>query len=75
MLVTVTELRQHLPAYLEAASQGEPIQVSVHGEVIARLIRESDAKMLAQQRLAHAKCVIHDIISPTNEVWEAEDAD
>lgn len=75
MLITVTELRQHLPMYLEAASQGEQIQVSVHGEVIARLIRESDVKVLAQQRLSHAQCIIHDIVSPLGEAWEAEDAD
>ena len=34
--VSVTELRQNLPAYLAKVRKGEEIEVAVHGKVIAR---------------------------------------
>jgi antitoxin (DNA-binding transcriptional repressor) of toxin-antitoxin stability system len=37
MNVNVTELRQNLPHYLKRASQGERIQVTSRGQVIAEL--------------------------------------
>jgi antitoxin (DNA-binding transcriptional repressor) of toxin-antitoxin stability system len=35
--VNVTELRQHLPGYLQQVRNGEEIEIAVHDKVIARL--------------------------------------
>jgi prevent-host-death family protein len=40
--VNVTELRQHLPAYLKRAAAGEEILIASHGKIIARLLPEED---------------------------------
>jgi prevent-host-death family protein len=35
--LSVTHLRQNLPAYLKRVQEGEQIQVTSHGQVIARI--------------------------------------
>lgn len=54
MNVNVTELRQHLPAYLKRVRQGERIRVTARGQVIAELApptATSDEAALARRRL------------------------
>jgi prevent-host-death family protein len=72
--VNVTELRQHLPSYLGKVQQGEEIQVTLHGKVIARIVPVRDEAAAAQQRLIaiRKQCKLGDVISPSGEEWDAE---
>ncbi len=72
--VNVTELRQHLPNYLEQVRKGEELQVTLHGKVIARIVPEQNPQEAACERLIvlRDKCRIGDVVSPSGEGWEAE---
>lgn len=72
--INVTELRQHLPSYLGKVQQGEEIQVSLHGRIIARIVPVRDEAAAARQRLLamQKQCSLGDIISPSGEEWNAE---
>jgi len=75
--VSVTELRQNLPAYLAKVRKGEEIEVAVHGKVIARIVPEQSTAEEARARLKalRGKAWIGDVISPTGAVWDAETGD
>jgi prevent-host-death family protein len=49
--VNVTEFRKHLPEYLKKIQQGEEIQITNRGKVIARVVPEVDEAEAARQRL------------------------
>ena len=72
--VKVTDLRQNLPSYLEKVQNGEELQITLHGKVIARIVPEKDAPAAAQKRLAalRKKARLGDVISPINERWNVE---
>jgi len=72
--VNVTELRNHLPSYLEQVQKGSEILVTSRGHVIARLLPPLDAKSAAleQLKLLRKKCKIGDVVSPLDENWDAE---
>lgn len=72
--VNVTELRNHLPAYLGKVKTGEEVAVTSRGKVIARLVPEVDECSAARLRLEALRkdCWIGDVLSPTGEAWEAE---
>jgi prevent-host-death family protein len=72
--INVTELRQHLPSYLGKVQQGEEIQVTLHGKIIARIVPVRDESAAARLRLLaiRKQCRIGDIISPSGEEWNAE---
>lgn len=72
--VNVTELRQHLPSYLGKVQEGEEIQVTLHGRVIARIVPVRDEAAAARQRLLaiQEQCSLGDILSPSGEEWDAE---
>jgi prevent-host-death family protein len=72
--VNVTELRQNLPEYLADVKKGKELKITVHGKVIARIVPEVDAKDAARKRLTalRTKCKVGDVISPTNDKWNAE---
>lgn len=72
--INVTELRQHLPSYLGKVQQGEEIQVTLHGKIIARIVPVRDEAAVARLRLLamRKQCQIGDIISPSSEEWDAE---
>jgi prevent-host-death family protein len=72
--VNVTELRQRLPSYLEKVQQGEELQITLHGKVIARIVPEQDPAEAARQRLIamRDKCRIGDVISPIDVEWSAD---
>jgi prevent-host-death family protein len=71
--VSVTELRQNLPAYLASVRSDSAIEVTSHGKVIARIVAGGDPSEEARARLvaARAKAVIGDIVSPIDVEWEA----
>ena len=64
--VSVTHLRQHLPAYLKRVQAGEAIQITSHGRVIARLEAEHDPAHAARAWLEELKgrVTLVDVVSP-----------
>ena len=72
--VNITELRQNLPTYIAKVGKGEEIEVVVRGKVIARIIPEQDHPQEARARLVALRKSAHvgDVLSPIDEVWEAE---
>jgi antitoxin (DNA-binding transcriptional repressor) of toxin-antitoxin stability system len=64
--VSVSDLRQHLPAYLKRVQEGEPIQITSRGRVIARLEAEQDPAQSARQWLEklHGRVTLGDVVSP-----------
>src|SRR5687767_3984014 len=49
--VNITELRQNLPAYVARVREGETLEVTVRGRVIARIVPEQDRAAAARERL------------------------
>ncbi len=72
--VNVTEFRQHLPGYLKQVRQGEPIQITQHGKVVARLVPEQETTDEARTRLKRWRRTarIGDVIRPLDDAWEAD---
>lgn len=70
--ISVTELRNHLPAYLGKVKTGEEVVVTSRGKVIARLVPEVDESKAARRRLEaiRKESWVGDVISPSGEVWE-----
>ena len=64
--VSVSHLRQHLPAYLKRVQQGEAIQITSRGRVIARLEAEHDPAQAARQWLEelNGRVKLVDVVSP-----------
>ena len=53
--VSVSHLRQHLPAYLKRVQEGEAIEITSRGRVIARLEPEHDPAQEARRWLEDLK--------------------
>lgn len=72
--VNVTDLRQHLPGYIKQVQQGEMIQITVHGKVVARLTPEQDAVEQAIKSLMEwrTSAYVGDLVSPIGEDWEVQ---
>ena len=72
--VKITDFRAHLPDFLKKVSNGEQIQITSHGKVIARLIPEVDEVEAAQNRLNELRgsMIIADIIEPLESEWSAD---
>ncbi len=71
--VSISELRANLLQYLTRVQQGEHINVTSKGNLLATL-----APPVSQQNAARAKlmklagtAVLHDVTSPTEESWDA----
>jgi prevent-host-death family protein len=73
--INVTDLRQHLPEVLKRVAKGELIQITVHGQVVARLVPELDQQANAQAKLEEWRktVVLGDVESPLEEVWGADE--
>jgi len=72
--VNVTELRNHLPKYLERAHNGSEILITSHGHVIARILPPINIPEQAKNQLKklRKKCDVLDVVSPIDENWDAE---
>ena len=71
--VSISELRANLLKYLTLVQQGEPINVTSKGKVLATLtppVSQQDAAKLKLGKLA-GTAVIHDVISPIEDSWDA----
>lgn len=71
--VTITEFRANLLKYLKIAQKGEQINVTSKGASLATLTpplpQRNEAK--AKLRKLAKSAVISDIVSPTDESWDA----
>ena len=72
--VNITELRQHLPAYLSSVQQGSEFCVTSHGRVIAHITPPTDLRKIAIKKLdeLREKAVIGDVVSPIDVQWDVE---
>ena len=75
--VNVTNLRQHLPAYLKRVEAGEEIRITSRGRVVARIQPEQDPAEDARLWLQslRSSVTIGDIESPVEDIEWAADAD
>jgi prevent-host-death family protein len=75
--VNVTELRAHLPNYLNMVQMGEEIAIANRGKMVARLVPDEQVskQQAAQARLdaVKGKMIVGDIMSPSNEVWTGDE--
>lgn len=72
--VNVTELRSHLPKYLSSVQKGHEILITLHGEVIARIVPPVDTRLAAQQQLKQLRkrSKVGDVVSPVKVKWDVE---
>ncbi len=74
--VNVTELRQHLPDYLKQVQQGEEIEITLHGKIIARIVpnRKESSGEAALKRLEALRgtVIVGDIFAPLDEEWTGD---
>ena len=70
--VSVTELRNHLPRYLDRVKTGVEVVITHRGNVIAKLVPEADQCGAARQRLEAIRkdSWVGDVISSTGEMWD-----
>jgi prevent-host-death family protein len=71
--VSVSDLRDHLPEYLDKAEAGEEILVTRRGRTVARLSAAGDPRAAAKERLAQLRqsARVGDVVSPVETDWEA----
>jgi len=71
--VSISEFRANLLKYLKLVQQGEPINVTSKGNVMASLTPPASLQDAARAKLdaLAATAVIHDVTSPIDETWEA----
>jgi prevent-host-death family protein len=70
--VSISELRANLLRYLKLVQQGEQINVTSKGNVMATLtppVSQQDAARAKLAKLAET-AVIHDVVSPIEAEWD-----
>lgn len=72
--INVTELRGHLQKYLNSVQKGAEIEITLHGQVIARILPPVDTKKEAVKQLESLRkiCKLNDVVSPLNEQWDVD---
>ncbi len=71
--VSITELRANLLKYLQIAQQGERVNVTSKGTLLATLtppVTQQDSARAKMRKLAKT-AVIHDVVSPIGDIWDA----
>lgn len=76
-LVSVSDLRQNLPAFLKRVQAGEELQVTSRGRIIARIAPERDPAEDARQWLLDLRdrVSLGDVVSGLPELEWSGDAD
>lgn len=72
--VNVTQLRQNLPDYLKQVQEGQEVEVTVRGKVIARIVPEAAKSERAKERLAELRktAKVGDVTSTTDAAWSGD---
>ncbi|GDX77185.1 hypothetical protein LBMAG41_22630 [Cyanobium sp.] len=75
--VSVSNLRQNLPAYLKRVQAGEQLQITSRGRVIARIEPERDPAEDARQWLQalRDRVSLGDVVNPIPDLEWSGDAD
>ena len=71
--VSISEFRANLLKYLQLVQQGEPINVTSKGNLMATLtppVSQQVAARIKLDKLAKS-AVIHDVITPVDDSWDA----
>jgi prevent-host-death family protein len=76
-LVSVSDLRQNLPAFLKRVQAGEELQVTSRGRIIARIAPERDPAEDARQWLLNLRdrVSLGDVVQEIPDVQWSGDAD
>ena len=71
--VSISEFRANLLKYLTLVQQGEPINVTSKGQVMATLTPPVSQQDAAKTKLLDLSktAVIHDVVSPVEDSWDA----
>jgi prevent-host-death family protein len=71
--VSISEFRANLLKYLTLVQQGEPINVTSKGDVMATLTPPVSQQIAAKTKLDKLaeSAVIHDVITPVDDSWDA----
>jgi prevent-host-death family protein len=71
--VNISELRSNLLKYLKKAHDGEQITVTSNGQLLAIIAPPIEQQETAKTKLTEIAetAIIHDILTPTNESWDA----
>lgn len=71
--VSISEFRANLLTYLKQVQQGEQINVTSKGDILATLsspVSQQESAGIQLRKLAET-AKIHDIVSPGEESWDA----
>lgn len=70
--VSISELRAHLPEFIQWANRKGPLCITSHGREVARIIPAQDKKEQARQKLEALRKTtkIGDILSPVLTDWD-----
>ena len=71
--VNISEFRANLLKYLVKAKNGEELNITSHGEVLATIVPPANRAKRAKARLKQLSktAVIGDVLSPLGEDWDA----
>lgn len=71
--VNISELRANLLNYLKKAKEGHEIIITSHGETLATIVPPTDKNKQAKARLKQLakSSVVKDVVSPTDDKWDA----
>ncbi len=71
--VNISEFRSNLLNYLKKVQDGHEIIITSHGKTLAAIVPPISKNKQAKAKLKHLakNAVIKDVMSPTNEQWDA----
>ena len=72
--IAVSKLRSNLMKVLKEIESGSCVQITSRGKVVARLVPADFARKAARDklRILGKTAVIHDVLSPIDEVWDED---
>lgn len=72
--IAVSDLRANLLKTLKQIEQGEEIDITSRGKLVAKLVPPDYSSKLAYEKLIHLRetAKIYDIVSPIDEEWEVD---
>lgn len=72
--IAVSELRANLRKVMQRVKHGETLDITSMGKVVAHLVPPEDKQKKARKKLKEIArtAVLHDVLSPLGEQWEAE---
>lgn len=74
MRVKVSDLRANLQKYIDEVESGTPLDITVRGKAVVRMIPIADVQTEAKKWLLEARkhSWVGDVVSPLNVKWNAD---